>query len=224
MPQFLKQDLIYGRKGNCMDGIIFDVDGTLWDSTEIVAKAWTDYLRETEHIDFMITSEKLKGLFGRLLSDIAAELFPGHSASEQLRIIDGCCQAEHAALLKRCAPLYPELENTLSRLSEKYPLFIVSNCQAGYIEVFLTATGFGHYFKDHLCPGDTGEAKAGNIRKIVEKYRLRAPVYVGDTLGDCLSCKEAQVPFIFASYGFGQVPAGDCYAILQSPADLPDTL
>ena len=33
-----------------MDSIIFDVDGTLWDSTGIVAEAWSDYLIHTEHI------------------------------------------------------------------------------------------------------------------------------------------------------------------------------
>ena len=31
-----------------MDSIIFDVDGTLWDSTGIVAEAWSDYLIHTE--------------------------------------------------------------------------------------------------------------------------------------------------------------------------------
>lgn len=100
------------------------------------------------------------------LPGIARQLFPDLSEAEQLRIIDGCCQAEHEALLKKCAPLYEGLEHTLQELGKKYPLFIVSNCQAGYIEVFLKATGFGHYFKGHLCPGDTGLAKAANIRKI----------------------------------------------------------
>ena len=33
-----------------MDSIIFDVDGTLWDSTGIVAEAWSDYLIHTEQI------------------------------------------------------------------------------------------------------------------------------------------------------------------------------
>ena len=43
-----------------MDSIIFDVDGTLWDSTDVVARAWTQYLREKEHMEIEITSQKLK--------------------------------------------------------------------------------------------------------------------------------------------------------------------
>ena len=201
-----------------MDSIIFDVDGTLWNSTEIVAEAWTRYLQETEHIDMLITSEKLMSLFGQLLPDIAKKLFPELSEAEQLRIIDGCCEEEHRALLKTSAPLYEDLEKMLSALSQKYPLFIVSNCQAGYIEVFLEATGFQSYFKDHLCPGDSGEAKAENIMTIAKRNHLSSPVYVGDTLGDYNACQKAGVPFIFASYGFGEVSTPD-YTI-EKPMDL----
>lgn len=198
-----------------MDSIIFDVDGTLWDSTGIVAEAWTHYLKEIG-ISMDISSQRLMGLFGQLLPDIAQQLFPDKNKEEQLRLIDGCCQAEHKALLKQCAPLYPGLEDTLQKLSQKYPLFIVSNCQAGYIEVFLEATGFSKYFKGHLCPGDTGKDKAGNIAQIVQDYGLSSPIYVGDTLGDYHACQKAGVTFVYAAYGFGDVP-GCRYSINSLP-------
>lgn len=202
-----------------MDSIIFDVDGTLWDSTGIVARAWTDYLKNKEHMENMeITSDRLKSLFGQLLPEIAAKLFPDKPKAEQLRLIENCCAAEHAALELECAPLYEGLSQVLTTLSKHFPLFIVSNCQAGYIELFLKMTGFGHLFKGHLCPGDTGEAKAENIMKIVEKYKLSSPIYVGDTMGDFRACQKAGVPFVFASYGFGDVETPD-YQI-GCPAEL----
>ncbi len=201
-----------------MDSIIFDVDGTLWDSTSVVAESWNEYLREKEGMDITITAKRLMSLFGQLLNDIAKALFPELPEEEQVRIINGCCQAEHEALAIRGAELYPHLEETLKALSDRYPLFIVSNCEAGYIEIFLEYTGFGHYFAGHLCPGDTGMAKAENISLISEKYHLQSPVYVGDTMGDYQACRKAGVPFIFASYGFGDVPAPD--AVIKSPLDL----
>lgn len=49
-----------------MDSIIFDVDGTLWDSTESVAQSWTAYLQEKEHMDITLTSARLMTLLDRL--------------------------------------------------------------------------------------------------------------------------------------------------------------
>ena len=192
-----------------MDSIIFDVDGTLWDSTEIVAKAWTKVLAEQTNLHMIITSARLHQLFGQTLPDIAKQLFPKETTERQLELIDLCCEEEHRTLLKTPAPTYPGLEETLKILSSKYPLYIVSNCEAGYIETFLEATGLAAYFQGHLCPGDTGNAKAANIRQIVHDYRLEEPVYVGDTDGDYRACQEAGVPFVFASYGFGQVDTPD---------------
>ena len=201
-----------------MDSIIFDLDGTLWDSEIARARAWTEYLTRTEHMDILITEERLKSLFGRPMPQIAEMVFPDQSPAEQLRLLDGCCQAEHQALLKQCAPLYEDLENTLQSLSQKFPLYIVSNCQAGYIEVFLKSSRFEKYFAGHLCHGDTGADKPETLSLLIKKEGLSSPVYVGDTVGDFLSCRKAKVPFVFASYGFGDVPEPD-YRI-DRPADL----
>ena len=200
-----------------MDSIIFDIDGTIWNSTDVVAVAWNEIL-EKEGLDIRVTADQLKGLFGRLLPDIAKAIMSELNEAEQLRIIDLCCQAEHELLRKKGAPVYEGLEDTLKELKKRYPLFVVSNCQAGYIELVFEKTGLGKYFTEHLCPGDTGEAKAANIQSIAKKYQLKAPVYVGDTFGDYQACLEAGVPFVFASYGFGQVDTPD-YRI-EKPADL----
>lgn len=203
-----------------MDSIIFDVDGTLWNSTEIVARSWSDYLKTEEHMDRTLTAKLISSMFGQPLPDIARQLFPDVSKEEQLRLIDGCCQAEHRALLKECAPLYEDLEKALAILSAKYSLYIVSNCQSGYIEVFLKTTGFGKYFKGHLCNGDNNLDKGSNIALIAKTYSMESPVYVGDTMGDFLACRKAGVPFVFASYGFGDVPEPD--EIIRKPMDLVD--
>ena len=192
-----------------MDSIIFDVDGTLWDSTEIVAQAWTWYLQTREHMDITLTSQRLMSLFGQLLPDIARQLFPDLSEAEQLRIIDGCCQAEHEALLKKCAPLYEGLEHTLQELGKKYPLFIVSNCQSGYIELFLEKTGLADCITDSECAGRTGLSKGPNIRLVADRNHLQNPVYVGDIDGDRQASEEAGVKFCHASYGFGKVERKD---------------
>ena len=203
-----------------MDSIIFDVDGTLWDTTHVVADAWNEIVRSETSLDLSITPQKLKTLFGKTMPDIAAILFPEEPKENQLRLIDLCCQREEEALRKKSGALYPQLESVLTQLAARLPLFLVSNCQAGYIETFLDCTGFAPYITDHLCPGDTGEGKAENIREIIRRHHLKSPVYVGDTDGDYQAVKSAgdSIPFIFASYGFGFVENPDY--VITCPADL----
>ena len=200
------------------DSIIFDLDGTLWDSTDSVAGAWNCVIAEETDLKTRVTADGLKKLFGMMMDDNAVEIFTGESKSRQNELMDLCCQEEQRVLLRHPGSLYDDLEDTLKVLSKKYRLFIVSNCPAGYIETFLKVTGFSDYFTGHLCPGDTGNAKASNIRAIVDYYNLSAPVYVGDTAGDENSSREAGVPFIYASYGFGTVKDPD--GTIKSPKDL----
>lgn len=202
------------------DSIIFDVDGTLWDSTDVVADAWNTVIRNYTGVNSAITGDILKNLFGKTMDHIAAILFPNEPRERQLELINRCGEYENEYLQTHRGNLYPNLEQVLDTLSSRYSLYIVSNCQAGYIESFLSCTGLGHYFQDHLCPGDTGEGKAYNIREIVRRNHLKAPIYVGDTAGDYTAVKEANpdMPFVFAAYGFGKVDNPD-YTI-SSPSDL----
>lgn len=201
-----------------IDSIIFDIDGTLWDSTFVIADAWADIIREHYRPDVHYTAEDLKAQFGKLLPDIAKALFPNLPETEQLDLINRCCEAEHEALVRHSPGVFPGMEETLAQLYEKYPLFIVSNCEAGYIDCLFRATGIGHFFKDSLCPGDTGRPKADNIRALVKKHQLKHPIYVGDTFGDYQATREAGVPFVFAAYGFGQVENPEY--IIHKPEDL----
>ncbi|MBS6734568.1 MAG: HAD family hydrolase [Clostridiales bacterium] len=201
-----------------MDSIIFDVDGTLWDSTAVCAEAWNTVIRQEDPGLPLLTAETLRGLFGKPLPEIASIVFSRESRQRQLELIDACCQEEHRALLEKGSPLYPGLEETLKALGKSYRLFIVSNSQAGYIEVFLQASGLASLFEGHLCAGDTGKPKGDNIRSVVERYQLDSPVYVGDTLGDFQAARQAGTPFVYAAYGFGEVPYPD-YTI-HLPEDL----
>ena len=173
-----------------VDGIIFDVDGTLWDSTEIVAGAWNQAIIEEGITDVHLTGEILKGLFGKTMDVIAKNILPEATEEQRERILERCCRYEHEALAASEEDItYPQVIEVMRTLAERYPLFIVSNCQSGYIELFLEKTGLGKFVTDMECFGNT-----------------KRPVYVGDTLGDYEACEIAKVPMIFAGYGFGEAP------------------
>ena len=190
------------------------------DSTDalLYTDAWNQIMEKETDMTPNLTGAVLKGLFGRLLPDIAAVIFHEYPKERQLELIEACCAKEHEALLATPAPVYPGLVDALSILSRHYPLYIVSNCQAGYIEVFLEATGLGHYFKGHLCPGDTGKAKADNIRTIIEQNHLQHAVYVYDTDGDWQGRYTSTESVYIHTAWFGQTENPD-YTI-TSPMDL----
>lgn len=200
------------------DGIIFDVDGTLWDSTPIVKDAWNKALLDFGITGIDITADQLKGLFGLPMDDIIAKILPNEPLSVRNEFKPYCFEYEHKFLEEKSGILYPELENALKELAKDHKLSIVSNCQAGYIELFLKKTGFSYLFEDHLCPGDTNLLKADNIKLISKNNGYKNPIYVGDTQMDADACKAAGVPIVFASYGFGKVSNPDY--VINTPMDL----
>lgn len=188
-----------------MEAVIFDLDGTLWDSTEEVARAWNEVLAGRTDIAKTVTPEELKGEFGKPLQEIIANVFPEIQEEERESFTEAILSYQNKKMEEADCLRYPYMEETIQTLSKQYRLFIVSNCQAGYIEAFLKNTGLGEYITDFTCPGDTGMLKAENIRYIMKKHRLQRAVYVGDTRGDEAACKEADIPMIYAAYGFGWV-------------------
>lgn len=191
-----------------MDSIIFDLDGTMWDSTKAAAAVWKEVAGRNPAITDEVTPEKLKALYGLLLEEIAVKLFVSVPKEVALKTMEECVVEQCPYLAKHGGILLGNVEETLQELSKRYKLFIVSNCKSGYIEAFLESHQLGQYFADFECPGKTGLLKADNIRLVMERNQLKDPIYVGDTKGDQLAAKEAGIPFIYARYGFGEC---DCY-------------
>jgi len=199
---------------NKFDSIIFDLDGTLWDSTANVAVAWQAANDEVEYINEpQITQQMVRSITGMAYSVIFEKLFPYLDEIQREHFKAICAKKEIDTLNERGGELYPNLEETLKYLSANYKLFIVSNCQNDYIETFLKFSGLEHYFAGHQCFGTKNQPKAENIKDIVNDHQLKSPVYVGDTMGDFTSSEKAGVPFIFASYGFGKVEEGQLITI-----------
>lgn len=200
-----------------MDSIIFDLDGTLWDPRETVLTSWNQALKEQQY-DKVLTKDDLTNTMGLQMHEIAHVLFTELSESEQMKLMDACIAIENPYVAENGGQLYPELEETLKALADKYRLFIVSNCQDGYIEAFYHYHKLDHYFSDFENPGRTGLSKGENIKLIIQRNQLEDPVYVGDTQGDCNAARHAGIPFIYAKYGFGNVKEYD--EVIEKLADL----
>ena len=189
-----------------MDSIIFDVDGTLWDSVDPVAESWNLAIAENTDMTPDLTRDSLAWLLAKTMTEIADALFPQIPLDERMRLLTICFDYENRYLETHPGKMYDGVVDTIRELSLRYPLFIVSNCQCGYIEVMMKSSGIEPYIKDHLCFGETRLSKDQTLLQLIEKNGLKSPVYVGDTQGDADSCSRAGIPFIFAEYGLGDVP------------------
>lgn len=188
-------------------GLIFDMDGTLWDSAEGVAKSWTKIAKKEYPKMKTITEADIKGVMGLTMDKIADILFGALSKAERMELLDKCGNYENEYLRKHGGIVYDGLRETMEKLKEKYHLYIVSNCQSGYIEAFLDHYEYWDLFEDIECYGNNNLKKGDNIKNIYDRNNLDAAYYVGDIQGDYDSSCEAGVGFIHAAYGFGTINA-----------------
>ena len=188
------------------ESLIFDIDGTLWDSRALVAEGWNDRLRIEGKDHLCMTPEELTPLFGKVAKDLADVLFASLPEEERMPLMDRCMDHEIGYLQKNeCRVGYPGVKETLEKLSEKYRLFIVSNSQSGYPQVCIEKLGITNLIQGHLCFGDTLTCKGETILKLMKDHGITAACYIGDTQGDAEAAAMAGLPFVYCAYGFGNV-------------------
>ena len=193
------------------ESLIFDIDGTLWDSRAIIAEGYNEVLTEAGYPELCVNAEDLKKLFGKTMSEIADILLAKVPVEQRYPLMERCIDVGDRKLLDDpCDIGYPGVVETLEELAKRYRLFIVSNSQAGYPQTTMEKLGINHLIAGHLCFGDTGTDKGTTIRILMEKHGIQSAVYIGDTQGDYEASCNAGLPFVWVTYGFG-VPEGYSY-------------
>ena len=192
-----------------MQNIIFDIDGTLWDSTDVVAESWNAAIRDTAGIEANLDGDRLKQLFGKTMDEIGRLMLPNLDDKKRKEVCNACYQYEDENLLKNSGVFYDGVTETINKLAEKYNLYIASNCQKGYIELTMKYGNFTDKIKDFICFDDTRLPKGENIKILMQRNNMKEAIYVGDIQGDFEASKVANIPMIYASYGFGKVENPD---------------
>ena len=186
------------------ESLIFDIDGTLWDSRALVAEGYNIQLEKEGLSHLAVNAELFRPLFGKVMTEIADTIFPSIPAPERYALMERCMDTENKYLQANpCRIGYPGVRETMEKLAKSHRLFIVSNSQKGYPELCIEKLGLSDLIQGHLCFGDTGTSKGKTIRALMRKYDITDCAYIGDTQGDYEATLEAGVPFIWAAYGFG---------------------
>ena len=187
-----------------VESLIFDIDGTLWDSRALVAQGYNIQLRKEGLEHLCVTAEDLLPLFGKVMTEIADAIFESLPPEQRYPLMERSMDTENRYLHENpCHIGYPDVRETLEKLSRSHRLFIVSNSQQGYPELCIQKLGLTPYITGHLCFGDTGTEKGETIRRLMEQHCITSAVYIGDTQGDLEAARQAGIDFVFAAYGFG---------------------
>lgn len=200
------------------NAIIFDLDGTLWDSCAAIMPSWQKVMEAHNIKRPPITQEELNSYMGKTVAQIAPLMLPELSLEDGIALMKEGCQEELEDLRRNGASLYEDILETLRILSKDFGLYVVSNSQDGYIQAFVEHYELEDIIKDFEMAGRTGKCKGDNIRLVMQRNNIDKAVYVGDTILDKEAADKAGVPFVFASYGFGDVENPDY--ILTKPMDL----
>ena len=200
---------LYSEGFDMKKAIIFDMDGTLWDSADNVAESWNIAMKEWGYDREPINEADMQRVMGKTMDQIAEILFDKVEGQERADLLAHACKVENDYLREHGGVLYPEIRETMEKLKEEYRLLIVSNCQSGYIEAFLDYYKFHDLVEDIECFGNNNKPKNENIALICERNNIAKEdaVYVGDIQGDYDSATAAGVKFIHAAYGFGTIDA-----------------
>lgn len=205
-----------------IDSIGFDLDGTLWDYAARYGDFFAEAVKDLPYVH-RPTVEEVYAVTGLPALEYVEKLFPELKDKPEALKLAVFRRAEKLGcdtILKEGGRLYDGLEQMLQTLSDKYALFIASNCEPMYLDNFLTFYGFRHYFTDVICQDMTKglQTKGENIKILCERNGFLHPAFVGDAQSDADAAKEAGVPFLWASYGYGHVP--NAIYRLNKPMDL----
>ncbi len=178
------------------------MDGTLWDAVDSYCAVWNATIRRCCPQVMPVSRRQLTDMMGKplrtIFDAIIGNVYPFDDFFREL-LLD-----EDRIMPVAGGVLYPGVRDTIATLAESHTMIMVSNCNAAGLPTFLEFTGLKRYFTDHISFGETGCDKDRNIATMVERHNLKAPLYIGDTMGDCMAAHRAGVPFAWASYGFGQ--------------------
>ncbi len=185
------------------DSLIFDLDGTLWNACSASAEGWTAGLSALG-IERTITEEDIASVSGKPYKDCMTTLLPNLPESRFEEALAELNRQERKIVEAKGGQLYRHVAEGIEKLSKRYRLFIVSNCQDWYLRSFLAHSNLSQYFSDVECHGSTGKPKSENIQLVVRRNQLMTPAYIGDTESDEVAAKQANVDFAHVTYGFGK--------------------
>ncbi|MGA8943387.1 MAG: HAD family hydrolase [Thermoactinomyces sp.] len=179
-----------------MKAIIFDLDGTLFQTEKVGVPAYREaFLQLKKSGDFpgeIPSDEQIHSVFGLTHEQLWNKLLPDASAELKERADRLMLEKELELFHKGEGQLYPHVKATLTRLyNDGWPLFIASNGVGAYVNTALETEGLIFLFKGIYTSGDyKTKDKTELVRRCRQEQGITGGYMVGDRSSDIMAGKE----------------------------------
>ncbi|UGQ25669.1 HAD family hydrolase [Acinetobacter calcoaceticus] len=187
--------------------VIFDLDGTLVDTLDDVVISLNEALGVYNYQS--VTSDYVKGFLGHGGTALVSSIIKFEEKHLISEINDLYLKQYQLNLLKNTI-LYPDVKNILDYFSHlKIKMAICTNKKSKFTMEILEELNIKKYF-NIVVSGDTLPDKKPSgipLKYIVNKLSMESlnTIMVGDTEIDHNSAIAADIDFIYAKYGYGEI-------------------
>lgn len=201
--------------------IIFDLDGTIANSFDILVEILNDIAKQfnlelsKNEITQLIRNENLKDIIKKFKINKIKLFFLLLKIKKKMR--DKIININSV----------PEIKEMIKKLDNKYTLILLTSNNKKNTEAFLKKENLNYFSKKYFSSGLFNKNKM--ILKIIKenKYNLNEILYIGDEVRDIQSCKLANIDIVAVTWGFNSKELLQKYSpnyLIKKPSEIIDCL
>lgn len=189
--------------------IIFDMDGTLFQTDKILEVALEDtfnYLRSLNQWDTVTPIDKYREIMGVPLPKVWEILLPNHTNEVRKEIDVYFLERLIENIRNGKGALYPHVKEVFSYLKDHdCSIYIASNGLVGYLEAIVDYYSLDNWVTETFSVQQIQTLDKGDLVKvIIKKYNIQKAAVVGDRLSDINAAKDNGLLAIGCNFDFAQ--------------------